>query len=512
MTEPSGMDPAPEPDSLPLANEHALSIAKEPAWPTYVIFLGYVGFGVMVVIAVGTASYEMLDALPLVALLAFASHRIGQRIARVDGDPAMVRLVFAAFWAKLVGTLIRAAVVATLYNNRSDSNDFHLWGKSYAPMFRTFDFSHVNKTSGTDFMRVLTGVIYSFTGSSQVSGSIVLAFLSFIGFLLLWRAFKRAVPNGASRRYALLVLFLPSLLYWPSALGKEGWSIFCLGVAGYGVALVLTHKIPKGVLLVALGMVGVTFLRPHVAITMFCGIALAAAVGKSQRPSGKTPILRLVLFGALFVSGIALASSAASFFGVESLNQETINKTLNEAEGRTSEAGSSFAPVSVTSNPANAPLAAVTVLFRPLPFEAGSAVAAATALEGVFLIWLTWSSRRRLRSLGRSMRNQPYIAYCVGILGTFIYAFSAFSNFGILARQRCQVIPFYLALLCLPEWEPRQISIDEALAGRDAPPPDPAESDSSSPVAGEEEPPAPYAEGDRDLDPYERFRDDADRR
>jgi hypothetical protein len=259
-------------------------------------------------------------------------------------------------------------------------------------------------------------------------------------------------------------------------------------------------------------MVGVTFLRPHVAITMFCGIALAAALGKSQRPSGKTPILRLLLFGALFLSGIVLASSTASFFGVASLNQETINQTLNEAEGRTSEAGSSFTPVSVTSNPANAPLAAVTVLFRPLPFEAGSAVAGATALEGVFLIWLTWHSRRRLRSLLRSMRNQPYISYCVGILGTFIYAFSAFSNFGILARQRCQVMPFFLALLCLPEWEPRTISTEEAIAGRDAPAPDllqpgPADEGSQQP----EPEPSPYEALDPDPDPYERFRDDADR-
>jgi hypothetical protein len=200
---------------------------------------------------------------------------------------------------------------------------------------------------------------------------------------------------------------------------------------------------------------------------------------------------------------------------VTSLNQETINKTLNEAEGRTSEAGSSFSPVSVTSNPANFPLATVTVLFRPLPFEAGSVVAAATALEGVFLIWLTWATRRRLRSLLRSMRDTPYVAYCVGILGTFIYAFSAFSNFGILARQRCQVMPFFLALLCLPEWEPRYISVEEAIAGRDAPPPDPNESapaSSEGPEVDPEPTSTPYGEGDLDWDPYERFRDDMGRR
>ncbi|MBJ7283346.1 MAG: hypothetical protein JHD40_09615 [Acidimicrobiia bacterium] len=42
-----------------------------------------------------------------------------------------------------------------------------------------------------------------------------------------------------------------------------------------------------------------------------------------------------------------------------------MNETLRDAEGRTSkEAGSVFTPVSVTDNPANFPLATVTILYR----------------------------------------------------------------------------------------------------------------------------------------------------
>ena len=33
------------------------------------------------------------------------------------------------------------------------------------------------------------------------------------------------------RRYALLVLFLPSLLFWPSSIGKEAWMTLALGLA-----------------------------------------------------------------------------------------------------------------------------------------------------------------------------------------------------------------------------------------------------------------------------------------
>ena len=157
---------------------------------------------------------------------------------------------------------------------------------------------------------------------------------------------------------------------------------------------------------------------------------------------------------------------------------------------------------------------AFTVLFRPLPIEASSGVAAASALEGVFLMGLVWVSRRRLRSIFRCMRNQPYVAYCVGIMLTFIYAFSAFSNFGILARQRCQVLPFFLALLCLPVWKREGvITTEAALEGRDeepvesAPAPGAPYPDAAQPTASED----PYAKADFGFDPYERFRDPSTR-
>ena len=248
---------------------------------------------------------------------------------------------------------------------------------------------------------------------------------------------------------------------------------------------------------------------------MFAGVTLAGLVGKSRRPGGGAGLLRIALFGALFVMFIFLASSTAQFFGVASLNTETINQTLADAEGRTTEAGSRFTPVNATNNPALLPLAFVTVLFRPLPIEATSGVAAASALEGVFLIYLTVKSLRRLRSLPRSMRRYPFVAYCVGIVFTFVYAFSAFSNFGILARQRCQVLPFYLALLCLPEWNREGvITTEEALTGRDeiAPvdevvAPDPYADERGTESVAESVDPYEAAGMATEFDPYAPFRE-----
>jgi hypothetical protein len=510
-------------DSLPLASATALAAPKPVQWPRYVTGAGAVAYGLMIVFALASGTFELVEAIPLVPVLAYAFHRVARRLAAADDDPSVVPFVMAAFSAHLLGTLVRAAVVAWYYNNRSDALDYHRFGQALAPQFRSFDFSGA-KWSGTDFMRSFTGLIYSVTGASKVSGAIVMSSLAFAGCLFLWRAFRRSVPNGLTYRYALLVLFLPSLVYWPSALGKEAWAIFCLGLASYGVSRVTTGGIPIGIACFALGLGGVTLLRPHVALTMFCGVALAGLVSKSRRASGGSGILRILLFGILFVVGLALASSTAEFFGVSSLNTETVNQTLANAEGRTSEAGSSFTPIKVGANPAMLLPAAATVLFRPFPFEAGNVVSAVSAFEGVFLMVLCFRARRRLLAIPRYMRRSPFVAYSVGILFTFVYAFSAFSNFGILARQRCQVLPFFLVLLCIPEWRREGvITVEEALQGREAPvavgyteaAPDPYRDlvDSTDPYAATAQAAVhhqeidPYAVARDDRDPYERFRD-----
>ena len=148
---------------------------------------------------------------------------------------------------------------------------------------------------------------------------------------------------------------------------------------------------------------------------------------------------------------IVLISQTEKFLGVETLNQETVNSELAAAEGRTDEAGSSFTPVRVNT-PLDLPYATITVLFRPFPWETHNGQTLVTSFEGVFLIVLTIRGWRRLRSIPRSLRREPYVAYCLGITLTFVYAFSSFSNFGILARQRCQVMPFFLVLICLEQY------------------------------------------------------------
>jgi hypothetical protein len=50
----------------------------------------------------------------------------------------------------------------------------------------------------------------------------------------------------------------------------------------------------------------------------------------------------------------------------------------------------------------------------------------------------------------RNFRRLPYVTFVVVYGVLFVIAFSSFGNFGILARERCQLLPFFLVLLAVP--------------------------------------------------------------
>jgi hypothetical protein len=139
-----------------------------------------------------------------------------------------------------------------------------------------------------------------------------------------------------------------------------------------------------------------------------------------------------------------------------------VTAILDETQRRSSQSDSAFEPPRVTS-PIGLPTALVTVLFRPFPHEAHNLQARVSALEGVVLLALTIASWKQLRQLPRFMRRYPMIAYAAAFVLLFVVAFSAVGNFGILARQRTQVLPMLFMLLSLPAVRLRKGSGAEAV-------------------------------------------------
>ena len=354
--------------------------------------------------------WNFLGALLVAPVLAAITGVLAVRLARREGQPDFALIVMVAFVAKMIGALARYYVAFVAYGGSADATGYDRYGRQLAPLYRHLDFgADVGKIPGTGFLRALTGVVYAITGTSRLGGFLVFSWFGLLGLLLFWRAFRIGVPDGDGRRYALLVLFLPSLLFWPSSIGKEAWMLVGLGVCAYGAAR-LFRGIGRGLgaFSLASGLAGVVLVRPHLGLIVLAGLVLGYAFNIARHRSVLAPVGWIVGLAVLAVTGVILVAQASSFLGVENLTQEAVDQKLTSVEQQTGQGGSEFDPVAV-NNPLDVPGAAVTVLFRPFPFEAHSVFVAATSLEGVLLIGLCLVSWRRLRAIPAQMRG---VAIC----------------------------------------------------------------------------------------------------
>jgi hypothetical protein len=291
--------------------------------------------------------------------------------------------------------------------------------------------------------------VYTITGSSQLGGFFVFSWLGFLGLFMFYRAFVLAVPHGAHRRYALMLFFVPSLMFWSSSIGKEAWMTFTLGAVAYGAARVFMRK-PFGFVFLGLGLWGTEVVRPHMALLILGGLLPAYLLRRKPQFVHSRQSLKILGVAALVVAIVFTLGGVEQRFKVTDTSASTAQDIFNNTADQTTQGGSSFTPTRV-HNPIQLPIAFVTVMFRPFPNEAGTTQGVVSAFEGLLLMLFTIASFQRLRGIGKEMIKTPYVVFALIYTLVFVYAFSTIGNFGILVRQRVQVYPLFLVLLALPK-------------------------------------------------------------
>jgi hypothetical protein len=413
-------------------------------------------------------SYDTWGGLVIAPVLVGVSIPLLLRFARRADDDAMAGIFIAALVFKLAGSLVRYFVVFSVYGG-NDSVAYHDWGVKLAPMIRSGDFAVKIpvRLIGTGFIEVATGWLYAITNPTIVGGYLVFSWLGFWGLYFFYRAFRIAVPGGDHRRYALMVFFLPSLLFWSSSIGKEAWMTFTLGIAAYGVARMLTYR-RGGIVMLLAGLGGTIMVRPHVSLVVFLALSAAFILRPARRPSITSPLAKVGGLVLLALVGVVVLSQVQNFFGVKQLDTTGVESVLNRTTTQSSEGGSQYQAETV-SGPLGFLDATTAVVFRPWPFEAHNFMSLLASMEGVLLLALFVTSYRRLVALPRAMVKIPYVAFSVVFSLCFIFAFAAVGNFGIMVRQRVQLFPFLLVVLAIPVAMPRRKTPAVEVSAAEAP-------------------------------------------
>lgn len=428
--------------------------SRPPAHLHAVAALGLIGIALLISVlawAMNTSDYYTWGALVIGPALLLLTLPLARHVASVEDDPALAKIIMWALTLKLLAAVVRYLVAFEVYGGSADAAVYIREGGLYAEQIRAGDFAYDGTTggsAGTHFMRQVTGFVFALTGTTAIGGFLVFSWFSFWGLYLFYRAFRIGVPYGQHRRYALLLFFLPSLLYWPSSIGKEAWMLLTLGLGAYGAARLLTSR-RGGYLLLALGLAGSAIVRPHLTVLLGAGVAASFILRRSRKGSVLAILAKIGGIVAIAVAMNFAIGAAEQHFDVEGEGLTGAEEVLDRTADQTNQGGSEFdaeRPASLTDLPS----AIFSVLFRPLPHEAHNLQALATSFEGLFLLGLFATAWPRLRRLPRTVFTTPYIAFATTYALLFMLVFSSFGNFGILARQRAQLFPLVLVLLALP--------------------------------------------------------------
>ena len=303
--------------------------------------------------------------------------------------------------------------------------------------------------SETRIVGYFTGCLYLIFGASNFGGYLVFSWLSWIGLLFFFRAFQIAQPNAPPYLAAMCIFFFPSMLFWPSSIGKDALMVFLIGLLTMGSARLLTGRKPLvGLLWIALAGGFMAEIRPHI-VAISAVALMASALASPKRDVGRRGAVgRLAVVILLIPVLVSLIGRIDTVMGTSAGGSTSIESAFNENVDRTQIGGSAFAATPVRT-PIDIPQATISVLYRPFVYEARSVPVLLSALEGTLLLVLTVLGFRWLWRIGPVMYRSPFAAFCGTYVLAFVIAFSSIANAGILSRQRVQMYPLLMLLACI---------------------------------------------------------------
>ena len=360
---------------------------------------------------------------------------------------ALKLIVCAGLMLRFAGATVRYLILMVGYNGIGDAMRYYREGQRWAERFWVGDFTPLYdpvwwrgaRFWGTQFVSFPASIVTGIIGPNLLGSFIVFALLAFVGLIGFVSAYRHARPRSSSNLYASMVLFFPSLWFWPSSLGKEAIAMFGLGltIAGLFGRGQQIRLIP-----LVIGFFILASVRAELAGIVAVSVLISQWLSFETRwtPAG---VARAVVVAAVTILVVRVASQR---IGIASFDVEGIATYIERDPARDLRGGSSIDAVSVGLGGMVA--APINVLFRPFPWEARSGLILLSSIELVGFWGLVWFRRRQFMASLRIWRQDPLSR--LAIVFVLVYAVGLgmmLSNLGIIARQRVFLFPFLFILL-----------------------------------------------------------------
>lgn len=284
-------------------------------------------------------------------------------------------------------------------------------------------------------------IIYFTSFFSDVMGlSILGVFLvnnifGFIGLLAFSGALEAVtfMKGRQLRLLAFIIILLPSVSFWSSALGKDAISFMATGLALWA-ALNLQRRL--GLMLFA--VLAMLFVRPHMAGMMVIALSVAFVL------HANVSTLKRLFAGIMSVAVAAsLIPFALQYAGVgETTDVDALMSYVEERQGHNQQGGGG---VDISSM--SLPMQLFTYMFRPLIFEARSIFQLAAAVDNIILLFLFLAGGMAIWKGRKSPVQDTRIFLWVYAILAWIVLSMTTANLGIAMRQKWMFAPMLIYLL-----------------------------------------------------------------
>jgi hypothetical protein len=300
------------------------------------------------------------------------------------------------------------------------------------------------RASGLSTVFVINFVQFlkSYLGGSFFDYFLLFQAMGFWGILFVLRAFddiheELGQPNFKN---IYLLLFLPGLHYWTSAIGKDA-PIF-LAVA---MCVWAAFRLQRRYLVFGAGVLIALLFRPHIALMALIALALTLLVGRNTSLLTRGALLAVVLAGIGSVAGLV----EGTFNGLSLSSTDSVSEFL-ETKSQVSE--SSGADLNIVG--ASFPVKLISLLFRPFFIDANGLLGYVASLENVVLLVIILTLFRRFRTVMAVARGTLFARFAIFffIMLTLLLALVNY-NVGLGLRQKMMMMPallvFFAALIAV---------------------------------------------------------------
>lgn len=304
---------------------------------------------------------------------------------------------------------------------------------------------------GTRSVDAFTAILTQGLQLSYIGAFFVFNIIGTIGLVAFASALRETLATKSLnvQWIGLLLLFLPGVSFWSSAIGKDAPAFMATGLMCWAIL-----NMKRRWILVVLSLAIYAIVRPHVVAIILVALALATICAGKLSPAKK--VASIIILAAPIAFGLQIAITSAGLDGAFSNVQELVDyrQSVNlEGQG------------AIDISSMILPLQMFFYAFGPLIIGASGLMGMLASIENAFLLFVI------LLSVSKMIRGKSTIVpvarwfYLFFTLMLWVVFATTTANLGISLRQKWMFMPMLL-ILCMSYLPDIKRKIATALGSR----------------------------------------------